>query len=253
MTYYSMIDTRNSSNETICGVIPARYGSTRFPAKLLARIKDKPLIQYVYERAACAKSLAMIIVATDDKRIFETATEFGAKAVMTSSDHPSGTDRIAEAVRDIECRWVINIQGDEPLIDPHLIDRLCLTLKQHENADMVTAVSAISDKKIADNPNIVKAVVDKNGRALYFSRSPIPYYRDADGARQWLRHIGIYGYRKSFLQQFITYGSSHLEQAEKLEQLRALEYGHSIYTVLTDYCGIGVDTPEDLEEVEKLL
>ncbi len=239
----------------IVGVIPARYGSTRLPGKSLVAICGKPLVQWVYERASKATRLDQLIVATDDERIKQAVERFGGRAVMTREDHPSGTDRIAEAVADIECDVVINIQGDEPLIDPALIDQLATELSSGSSWDMVTAVCPIRDKADVDNPAVVKAVWAADGAALYFSRSPIPHVRDADPIRnlRYWRHIGIYGYKRDFLEKLVASPPCDLELVEKLEQLRALDMGGRIKIVTTDEAGLGVDTPEDVPRAEAAL
>jgi 3-deoxy-manno-octulosonate cytidylyltransferase (CMP-KDO synthetase) len=241
----------------IVGIIPARYASTRFPGKPLALIAGKPLIQHVVERCQKAASLADIIVATDDTRIWEVAQNF-CNVAMTSPDHPSGTDRLAEVARDCKCDAAINIQGDEPLIDPQVIDAVANALAGNE---MSTAATRIHDAADLDNPNVVKVVVNAAGRALYFSRRTIPYLREAasgSGSEQlaafaFLKHLGIYGYRRETLLRLVKFPVSPLENAEKLEQLRALENGIQIAVVRVDYDSIGVDVPEDVVRVERIL
>lgn len=239
----------------IVGVIPARYGSTRLPGKSLVEICGKPLVQWVYERASSASNLNDLVIATDDERIMRAVEAFGGKAVMTRVDHPSGTDRIAEAVSGIDCDGVVNIQGDEPLIDPALIDGLASELSSGSSWDMVTAVCPIRDPADVTNPAVVKTVWANDGAALYFSRSPIPYVRDADASTdfQYWRHIGIYGYTRSFLDKLVSAPPCLLEEAEKLEQLRALDMGGRIKIVTTDEVGLGVDTPEDVPRAEAAL
>lgn len=239
------------------GIIPARYASTRFPGKPLALIAGKPLIQHVVEQCQKATSLTEVIVATDDARIFEVAQDF-CRVEMTSPDHPSGSDRIAEIAERNECDAIINIQGDEPLIDPSVIDAVANALEQNE---MSTAATPIKEVSEYDNPNVVKVVVNVSGHALYFSRHTIPFLRDAANrsvaeqlaAFPFLKHLGIYGYRRETLLRLVKCPQSPLEQAEKLEQLRALENGIQIAVVKVDYDSIGVDLPEDVERVEKLL
>jgi len=241
----------------IVGIVPARYASTRFPGKPLALIAGKPLIQHVVEQCQKAKSLSEIIVATDDTRIWEVAQNF-CRAEMTRPDHPSGSDRIAEVAGRCRCDAVVNIQGDEPLIDPKVIDAVAGALKQEE---MSTAATRIKDAGELDNPNIVKVVVNAAGRALYFSRRTIPYRREAasgSGNEQlaafaFLKHLGIYGYRRETLLRLVKFPVSPLENAEKLEQLRALENGIPIAVVKVDYDSVGVDVPGDVKRVEKLL
>ena len=243
---------------TIVGIVPARYASTRFPGKPLALIAGKPLIQHVVEQCQKAKSLNEVIVATDDTRIWEVAQNF-CRAEMTRPDHPSGSDRIAEVAGRCQCDAVVNIQGDEPLIDPKVIDAVAGALKQDE---MSTAATRIKSAGELDNPNVVKVVVNVAGRALYFSRRTIPYLREAaspEGIRgqlaafAFLKHLGIYGYRRETLLRLVKFPVSPLEHAEKLEQLRALENGIPIAVMKVDYDSVGVDVPEDVKRVEKLL
>ena len=241
----------------IIGVIPARYASTRFPGKPLHLIAGKPLIQHVVEQCQRAKSLAKVVVATDDTQIWEVAEKF-CDVEMTRPDHPSGTDRIAEVAERHECEALVNIQGDEPLIDPQVIDAVAGAL---QNAEMSTAATAIREPHDYDNPNVVKVVVNRAGQALYFSRRTIPYVRDAASASveeqlaafPFLKHLGIYGYRRSTLLRLVRFPVSPLENAEKLEQLRALDNGVQISVVTVDYESIGVDVPADVQRVESIL
>lgn len=237
------------------GVIPARWGSTRFPGKSLAPICGKPLIHWVIENARRARSLGELLVATDDDRIARAAAAAGARAVMTRPDHPSGTDRVAEAAAGSASAIVVNVQGDEPLLDPAVIDRLVARLEEG-GWDMSTAVTPIRDESMLQNPGVVKAVWDARGGALYFSRALIPHVRDRDmpaGAKLHWRHLGLYGYRREFLDRLVKTPPCDLERAEKLEQLRALYIGGRIAIVETDEEGIGVDTPEDVAYVEALI
>lgn len=234
----------------VVGVIPARWGSTRFPGKALHPICGKPLLQWVVERARAAKGLAELLVATDDERIRAAAEAFGARAVMTSPDHPSGTDRIAEAVRGIRADAVVNIQGDEPLVDPAVIDLLAEAVGGPGDAwDMATAAAPIRDFAPIAQPSVVKVVTAADGRALYFSRSVIPFDRDGDALREagsvYLRHIGIYAYRRAFLDRLVREPPCLTERLEKLEQLRALHIGARMKVFVVADNGIGVDTPED--------
>lgn len=239
---------------TVIGVIPARYASTRFPGKPLAELLGKPMIQHVYERASKARTLKRVLVATDDQRIFGAVTSFGGEAVMTRADHPTGTDRIAEAVLRLEVDLVVNIQGDEPLIEPEVIDAVTTPLIEDASIPMSTLMSRITDPSELDNPNVVKMVVDRQGFALYFSRARIPYVRDADASQvTYYYHPGLYVYRKDFLLTYASLPPTPLEEAEKLEQLRAMEHGYRIKVVETHHRPVGVDTPEDLEHVERLL
>jgi 3-deoxy-manno-octulosonate cytidylyltransferase (CMP-KDO synthetase) len=241
----------------IHGIIPARYASTRFPGKPLALIAGQPLIQRVVEQCRKAKSLSEVIVATDDARIAEVAKAF-CRVEMTRADHPSGSDRIAEVAARCDCDAVVNIQGDEPMIDPTVIDAVAGALARNE---MSTAATPIRSVEEYDNPNTVKVVVGAAGRALYFSRRTIPYLREAAGrpakeqlaAFPFLKHLGIYGYRRETLLRLVKFPVSPLEQAEKLEQLRALENGIAIAVVKVDYDSVGVDVPADVARVEKIL
>jgi 3-deoxy-manno-octulosonate cytidylyltransferase (CMP-KDO synthetase) len=241
----------------VVGIIPARFASTRFPGKPLARIAGKPLIQHVVEQCEKAKSLSEIIVATDDTRIWEVAQNF-CRVEMTRPEHPSGSDRIAEVVERISCDAIVNIQGDEPLIEPSVIDAVANALAQNE---MSTAATRIKNLAELENPNVVKVVVNAAGRALYFSRRTIPYLRDAANRQSneqlaafpFLKHLGIYGYQRETLLRLVKFPVSPLENAEKLEQLRALENGIQIAVVKVDYDSIGVDAPEDVARVVELL
>lgn len=243
---------------TAAAIIPARWASTRFPGKPLFPILGKPLIQHVWERCLKAKTLSQIIIATDDMRIAEASFDFGAEVSLTSPKHPSGTDRIAEvAARLRGFRHIINVQGDEPALDPRLIDRLVLALQRDPKLKMVTAASPFKTPSEALNPNNVKVVTALDGKALYFSRSLIPFDRDnaqsSTRNSQPLWHIGIYGYRRDFLMRFIRWRPTPLERTEKLEQLRALEHGATIHVVRTRRHALGVDTPEDVFHAEAAL
>ena len=241
----------------IIGIIPARYASTRFPGKPLHLIAGKPLIQHVVEQCQRAKSLSEVIVATDDTRIWEVAQNF-CRAEMTLPDHPSGSDRIAEIAARVDCDAVVNIQGDEPLIDPAVIDAVAGALEGHEMSTAATAIHSVEDY---DSPNVVKVVVSALGRALYFSRRTIPFVREAASrsiveqlaAFPFLKHLGIYGYRRETLLRLVQFPVSPLENAEKLEQLRALENGIQIAVVPVNYDSVGVDVPEDVARVEAIL
>ena len=241
----------------IIGIIPARFASTRFPGKPLALIAGKPLIQHVVEQCQQAKSLAEVVVATDDARIAAVAKKF-CRVEMTRADHPSGSDRIAEVAARCDCDAVVNIQGDEPLIDRAVVDAVANALAQDE---MSTAATPIKHLAELDNPNVVKVVVNAAGRALYFSRRTIPYLREAASrpvpeqlaAFAFLKHLGIYGYRRDTLLRLVKFPVSPLEAAEKLEQLRALENGIGIAVVQVNYDSVGVDAPEDVKRVEAIL
>lgn len=235
---------------SVAAIIPARWASTRFPGKMLHPILGKPLLQHTWEHCLRAKTLSQVIIATDDMRIAEAAFAFGAEVSLTSPKHPSGTDRLAEVSARLRgVKHIINVQGDEPAIDPKLIDRLAKTLRDHPKLEMVTAACPFPDETGALNPNNVKVVTALDGRALYFSRSPIPFDRDGAGrpSTAFLWHIGIYGYRRDFLAQFVRWKPTPLETLEKLEQLRALEHGASIRVIATRSHGVGVDSPEDVE------
>jgi len=253
-------------------VIPARYGSTRFPGKPLALINGRSMIWHVYQRCLTAKSIDVVWVATDDERICREVKGWGGKAMMTRPDHPSGTDRVAEVASKVPCDIVVNVQGDEPLIDPVIIDAVAGPLLQTPYIGITTPVGRIKSHEELFDPSIAKVTRDKKGFALYFSRAPIPFARDhelysvypkADGDKviensdlkglPLFRHIGLYGYSRKALFRFCELPPSGLELAEKLEQLRALENGMPILTIEVDYSGIGVDTPEDLKRVEQIM
>ena len=235
--------------------IPARYGSTRFPGKVVAKLGGKPIIQWVYEKG-CASDADSVIVATDNVIVRDTImmTGFGGQCVMTSKTHPSGTDRIWEVVKDVDCDVIINIQGDEPLIEVSTINKLIELFKNNSSVEMGTVVVLSDRSKIAANPNAVKAVIAKDGSALYFSRSEIPYIREKGKKFPIYKHLGIYGYRKNTLKKLVSLPQGELEKCEMLEQLRALDNGIKIYAViLKEDFGIGIDTPEDLRNAEKLI
>lgn len=227
----------------------------RFDGKVLAKIHDKPLIQYVYENASQAKLLDDLIVATDDERVMRAVQGFGGKAVLTAKEHKSGTDRLWEAVSEIDTKVVVNIQGDEPLLHFTMIDDLAKTLLQDPVIKIATIIKKIEIPAEITDPNVVKVVFDKDGFALYFSRSPIPYESTHKRLRlgNYYKHIGLYAYTKDFLFTFINLGVSALEESERLEQLRVLEHGFAIKVIETDYDTIGVDTPGDLEKVKERL
>lgn len=233
-------------------IIPARWASTRFPGKPLALLAGRPLVQHVWERCLRAKTLDRVIVATDDMRIAEAAFDFGAEVAVTSPNHPTGSDRLGEVAAKLRgVTRILNVQGDEPTIEPRLIDRLVEEMEANPRAEMVTAATPFGDAAAVENPNNVKVVADRLGHALYFSRSPIPFDRDGDAKVATLQHLGIYGYRRKFLLEFIGWKPTPLEKAEKLEQLRALEMGARIRLVVTKHRSIGVDTPADLAEAER--
>ncbi len=252
-------------------VIPARFGSTRFPGKPLALIKGRPMLWHVYQRAARAKLIDEVWVATDDERIYQAVKSWDGNVVMTRKDHPSGTDRVAEAISELSCEIVVNVQGDEPMIDPAIIDAVVDPLVRNKSLGIVTPITKICTKDDIFDPSVVKVVRDAEGFALYFSRAPIPYARDvkhfqphlgdADEKKNRLelarhpyyRHIGLYAFHRETLSRFCSLPPSELENTERLEQLRALAYGIPIYTVVVEYFGVGVDYPRDLAVVERLL
>jgi 3-deoxy-manno-octulosonate cytidylyltransferase (CMP-KDO synthetase) len=234
--------------------IPARWGSTRFPGKPLHHIAGKPLVQHVWERCQACRAVDEIVIATDDERIVEAAASFGARAVMTSPEHPSGTDRVAEAAEKCgDFDVIINVQGDEPLISPALIDDLARTLCQDARIKMITAAAVIHDPALVADENVVKVVTDLHGDALYFSRSPLPFVRKAESRTHHKRHLGIYGFRKDFLFEFVKWPPSMLEVAESLEQLRAMENGVRLRVVMTEDLSPGVDTLEQAQAIEQQL
>jgi len=250
------------------GVIPARYGSSRLPGKPLADLQGKPLLYHVYHRARRAATLREVWIATDDERVFEVAKGFGARVVMTSRVHRSGTDRIAEAIEGVEADIIVNIQGDEPLIDYGAIDHAVNLLVRDAEAEMSTLKSSLDDPQDLWNPNVVKVVTDQRGYAVYFSRSPVPYLRKREQPgtslqeiladepsllKYFHRHIGLYAYRRDFLLRFATWAPSPLELLEDLEQLRAIEHGTKIRVDVSRAAIFGVDTPEDLERIRRLV
>ena len=235
------------------GIIPARWGSTRFPGKPLYLIAGKPLLRHVWERCRRARKLDSVIIATDDLRIANAAFDWGAEVALTASRHQSGTDRVAEvAKKGKEFAYIINIQGDEPLVDPRLIDKLIEKLRSDRKIEIVTAAHAFENAAEASSPHQVKVVVDLMGRALYFSRTPVPYPHNVSQIK-YLRHQGIYGFRRETLLQFVKWKPTLLERAESLEQLRALENGVSVHVLVTKDGSPGVDTPEDAIALERKL
>ena len=231
------------------GIIPARWGSTRFPGKPLHLIAGKPLLRHVWEGCRRAKSLDAVIIATDDMRIANAAFGWGAEVALTSTKHRSGTDRIAEVANNAKAfSYIVNIQGDEPLIDPHLIDRIVRRLRSDRKIDIVTAAHPFINPADAVSPHQVKVVVDLQGNALYFSRSPIPW-NDGSSAVVLLRHQGIYGFRRAALLQFVKWKPTPLERGESLEQLRPLENGVRVHVLVTKHGSPGIDTPEDAKAV----
>jgi len=238
----------------ITAIIPARMASTRLPGKPLLDLCGKPIIQWVYERALSAGVFESILVATPDDDIVNAVRAFGGQAVLTSIEHRSGSDRLAEVCRKMRTGDIIvNVQGDEPLLDPKAVETLALALREDESIRMGSLMRALDESDDADDPNLVKVVVDRNGFALYFSRSLIPYVRDAGVTAKVYGHIGVYAYRRDFLLEFTSTPAAMLEKAESLEQLRALENGYRIKMIETTARAVGVDTPEDLERVRALV
>lgn len=237
--------------EVLC-VIPARYASTRLPGKPLSMICGKPMIQHVYERACQASLPAEVVVATDNELVKKAIENFGGHVIMTSPDHPSGTDRLAEvALNYPNVDVIVNVQGDEPMIPPEVIDRLAAVFNDDNDLQMATLKTLMNEEDY-DNPAAVKVVTDLNGYALYFSRSLMPYPRNKFSDYKVFKHVGIYAYRRDFLLKYAALNPTPLERAESLEQLRALENGYKIKVLESDFQGIGVDTPEDLAAVNEL-
>jgi 3-deoxy-manno-octulosonate cytidylyltransferase (CMP-KDO synthetase) len=243
----------DSDSGGVVAIIPARYQSSRLPGKALADIGGRPMIEHVYRRASAATSVSSVLVATDDDRILEAVRTFGGAACMTSPDHQSGTDRLAEVASELACDIIVNVQGDEPLIEPAMIDEAIEPLLADPLVVMSTLRRRIEDRQELENPNVTKVVVDRDGYALYFSRAPIPFVRQGSPAATPWRHVGLYVYRRDCLLQLARLEPTELERSESLEQLRALENGIRILAVETQYDSIGVDTPEDLERVRRLV
>jgi len=235
----------------VIAVIPARFSSTRFAGKVLAKDTGKFLIQHTYERACLAKLPEKVIIAADDEKVVAAAKTFGAECVLTSPDHQSGTDRIAEAVAEMDVEIIVNLQGDEPEIDPTNIDYLAKMLMDNPDCPMATLAAEFQTAQQVSDPNIVKAIIGCNNKAIYFSRWPIPYDREKSGVgdvKQYLRHIGIYAYRKKFLLEITALPQTPLEKIEKLEQLRAIENGYSILVGKVEHTCNGIDTPQQYDE-----
>ncbi len=230
----------------VIGIIPARFSATRFMGKVLADLGGKPVVQHVWENAKKAKLFEDLIIATDDERVVKAAEDFEAKVLYTSPDQPSGTDRLIEVVNPIDVEVIVNIQGDEPMVRPEMLDELARAVLDDKDVYMATLAKKIEDKSEIEDPNVVKVVKDKNGFALYFSRATIPYPRHKN-TLQYFKHLGLYAYTKDFLFEFSNFQKSHLEMTEGLEQLRVLENGYKIKVVETEFDTIGIDTPEDLE------
>jgi 3-deoxy-manno-octulosonate cytidylyltransferase (CMP-KDO synthetase) len=233
------------SDGSVACIIPARYGSTRLPGKPLVEINGLPLVMWVYSCAREAQVFDRIIVATDDERIALAVERHGGEAMMTAAHHRSGTDRVFEAARKISCGYIVNLQGDEPCLPSPLLGKFCTAVRGLDDFTLLTVVSHATIKGI-ENPNVVKAVLDADGGALYFSRSPIPYDRDGSGRTAFFRHIGLYGFSRSGLERYCTFPEGTLERLERLEQLRALEFGMRIKCIVHDFESVGIDTPEDL-------
>ncbi|MFW6007384.1 MAG: 3-deoxy-manno-octulosonate cytidylyltransferase [Halanaerobiales bacterium] len=236
----------------IAAVIPARYQSNRFPGKPLAEIAGIPMINRVYKRVKQVNSLNQVIVATDDKRIYKTVVNNGGRARMTSSEHKSGTDRIAEVARDLDCDIIVNVQGDEPLIKPEMITQAIRPFFNNNELKMSTLKKKIQDKSEINDSNIVKVVTDLNDNALYFSRLSLPFFRNETGIDVY-KHIGLYVFTRDFLLKYTEMEPTPLESTESLEQLRVLENGYRIKVIETEYSSTGVDVPEDIKKVEKIL
>jgi 3-deoxy-manno-octulosonate cytidylyltransferase (CMP-KDO synthetase) len=250
-----MSGSQNSSMAGVVAVIPARYGSSRLPGKPLASIAGRPMIQHVVERVRQAQNVNRVVVATDDERIKKAVEGFGGEAVLTRSDHRTGTDRVAEVAMHLQAEIYVDIQGDEPLIDPATIDAVAAEMLQDASVKIATPCSAIVQQAEIMDPNIVKAVRDFEGNALYFSRAPIPWVRDTKepvAVKHW-KHIGLYAFRRDVLLEFPTLPPGDLERVEQLEQLRWLENGFRIRLVETEYDAVSVDVPADIDRVEQLL
>lgn len=252
------MDQQHKAQPKVVAIIPARYHSNRFEGKPLAKIMGKPMIQHVYERAAAVTMLSRVAVATDDERIAQCVRDFGGEVVMTRSDHVSGTDRLAEAASLMgigEQDVVVNIQGDQPLFEAEVISQVATPLLDDPALPMSTLIYKIVRKEEINDPNHVKTVFDRHNNALYFSRSSIPFQRNPEEkvSPTYYKHLGFYAYRKGFLLTFVGLPEGEWERFEKLEQLRALEYGYNIRVVLTSHDSVEVDTPKDLERVEEIM
>ena len=233
-------------------IIPARMGSTRFPGKVLANLGGKPIVQWVWERTKASKA-DEVIVASDSEEVIRAVQAFGGNAQMTSPNHPSGSDRIWEVASKLDCDIIINVQGDEPFMEPTVIDQLIDVMQENPAPDMATVVVPSTREQIANNPNSPKVVVSADNTALYFSRSPIPFLREGGTDMPLYKHWGIYAYSRAALSKFVSLPESPLEKCEKLEQLRALENGMKIKVIKTNFQSIGIDTPEDLIQAEQYL
>jgi 3-deoxy-manno-octulosonate cytidylyltransferase (CMP-KDO synthetase) len=241
------------SPATAVAVIPARFSSTRLPGKPLADIHGRPMIEHVYRRANEATTVSRVIVATDDLRVFEAVRAFGGEVMMTSPHHRTGSERVAEVAASLRDDLIVNVQGDEPLLAPGMIDDAVVACAADPSLVMSTVRSRITDPAEIASPAVVKVVTDRNGRALYFTRAAVPFLRDPGTPATWYKHVGLYVYRREFLLAFAALPPTPLELSESLEQLRALEHGHAIMTVESRHEALGVDTPDDLERVRRLL
>jgi len=242
-----------ANDSKVLAVIPARYGSSRFEGKVLADLKGKPVILHVVEQANKCATVDDVLVATDDERILKVVESAGYRALMTSPAHLSGTDRVAEAAKQSDAEIIVNIQGDEPMIDPDSIDSAVKAVLDDPALNVSTLGLPISDPAEIENPNVVKVVTDGNGMALYFSRAPIPYNRAGGERPPVMKHLGLYVYRRAFLLEYAGLKPTELEMTERLEQLRILEHGFGVKVVTATRDSIGIDTPEDLKKAEALL
>jgi 3-deoxy-manno-octulosonate cytidylyltransferase (CMP-KDO synthetase) len=243
----------HTGSVSVVAIIPARYQSSRLPGKALADIGGRPMIEHVYRRTSAARSVGVVIVATDDQRICDAVEAFGGRAQLTSPAHESGTDRLAEIAAGLTCDVVVNVQGDEPLVDPSMIDDAIAPFRTDRALEMTTLRRRIDDDADRQNPNVTKVVVDRDGYALYFSRAPIPFTRQGCPPAPAWRHIGLYAYRRECLLRLTALPPTDMERAEALEQLRALEHGIRIKAIETTFDSLGVDTPEDLARVRQLV
>jgi 3-deoxy-manno-octulosonate cytidylyltransferase (CMP-KDO synthetase) len=243
----------HTGSVSVVAIIPARYQSSRLPGKALADIGGRPMIEHVYRRTSAARSVGVVIVATDDQRICDAVEAFGGRAQLTSPAHESGTDRLAEVAAGLTCDVVVNVQGDEPLVDPSMIDDAIAPFRTDRALEMTTLRRRIDDDADRQNPNVTKVVVDRDGYALYFSRAPIPFTRQGCPPAPAWRHIGLYAYRRECLLRLTALPPTDMERAEALEQLRALEHGIRIKAIETKFDSLGVDTPEDLARVRQLV
>lgn len=241
------------TRQDVLAVIPVRWGSTRFPGKALADLSGLPLVEHVWRHATAARSIGRVVVATDDERILAAVIGFGGEAIMTAADHPSGTDRVAEVALATSCRIVVNIQGDEPLLDPEAMDAAVAPLLADNDVEATTLAAPLARDDDVHDPHLVKVVTAANGDALYFSRSPVPFHRNQEAGANFLHHIGLYAFRRELLEEFSKWPPGTLECAEGLEQLRLLEHGRRLRVILIRRAFPGIDTPQDLARVAALL